>query len=131
VKTLQVWPLTPSFVSPCRAAMKVGVLVLVSQELVLVPVSQELVLVPWVLVVRQHVRQADQERQCTCACTCSRSKAHLVAGTCAWSACPYPCPCLGSRPCPARSSQRVRQRCAHCAVSCLSACNGAVFVCQG
>ena len=41
--------------------MKVGVLVLVSQELVLVPVSQELVLVPWVLVVRQHVRQ-DQGR---------------------------------------------------------------------
>ena len=52
MKTLQVWPLTPSFVSPCRAAMKVGVLVLVSQELVLVP---------RVLLARQHVRQ-DQGR---------------------------------------------------------------------
>ena len=121
MKTLQVWPLTPSFVSPCRAAMKVGVLVLVSQELVLVP---------WVLLARQHVRQ-DQGRQCTCASSCSRCKAHLFAGTCAWAACPHPCPCLGSRSCPVRSSQRVRQRCPHCAVSCLSACNGAVFVCQG
>jgi hypothetical protein len=31
-------------------------------------------------LVRQHVRQADQERQCTCASTCSRCKAHLFAG---------------------------------------------------
>ena len=124
-------PLLTPF-SPCRAAVlevnRARVLVLVPWVLMLVLVLALVLMME--RLVRQHVRQ-DQGRQCTCASTSSRSKAHLFAGTCAWAACPYPCPCLGSCPCPARSSQRVRQRCPHCAVSCLSACNGAVFVCQG